>query len=160
VVASPVIAGDVVVVCCGRADKGKPRLHGVRLGGDGDVTRTHRLWNREDAGSFVPTPAEYKGRIYLLSDRGGIDCLDPTTGKSIWSDAFPKASQNYYASPLVAGGKLYAAREDGTVFVADVEDGFKLLTENRLEDRTIASPVPMGNQLLFRGEANLYCVGD
>ena len=85
--------------------------------------------------------------------------MDPTTGKSIWSAALPKASPNYYASPLLAGGKLYAAREDGTVFVVRVEGGFKLLAENQLEDRTIASPVPMGNQLLFRGEANLYCVG-
>ncbi len=42
-VASPVIARDVVVVAGGRADIGRPRLYGIRLGGTGDVTTTHRL---------------------------------------------------------------------------------------------------------------------
>jgi len=158
-VASPVVAGNVAVVCYGRADRGQPRLHGIQLGGDDDVTSTHRLWKRDDAASFVPTPAAYQGRVYLLGDRGGIECLDPSTGKSFWSDALPKASSSYYASPLVAGGNLYAAREDGAVFVASVGDSFELLAENRLNDRIIASPVPMGNRLLIRGEANLYCLG-
>jgi outer membrane protein assembly factor BamB len=158
-VASPVIAGDVAVVCCGRADRGQPRLHGVRLGGTGDVTQSHRLWDRDDTGSFVPTPAVYKGQAYVLSDRGAIDCVDPATGEFLWSDALPKDSSNYYASPLVADGRLYAVREDGKVFVVGVQDGFQLLAENQLEDRIIASPVPMGDRLLFRGDTSLHCVG-
>jgi len=147
------------VVCCGRADRGQPRLHGIRLGGAGDVTPTHRLWERDDAGSFVPTPAVYRGRVYVLSDRGAIECLDSSSGKTLWSGALPKASANYYASPLLADGRLYAAREDGTVFVVRVENGFELLAENRLDDRIIASPIPLGDRLLLRGVANLYCVG-
>jgi outer membrane protein assembly factor BamB len=158
-VATPVVVGDVAVVCFGRADRGVPRLHGIKLAGKGDVTATNRLWVREDAGSFVPTPAAYKGKIYVLSDRGQVECLDPLTGKTVWSEALPRSSSNFYASPLIAGGVLYAAREDGVVFVARVEDGFKLLAENRLEDRVIASLVPVANRLFIRGEANLYCMG-
>jgi len=158
-VASPVIAGETTVVACGRADRGQPLLFGIKLGGTGDVTATHRLWRREDTGTFVPTPAEYQGRVYLLRDRGEIECLDPVTGKTLWRDAFPKASASYYASPLVAAGKLYAAREDGTVFVARVEGGFELLAENVMGERVIASPVPMSNRILIRSEHHLFCVG-
>ncbi len=157
-VASPVIAGDVVVVACGRADRGQPRLYGIRLGGTGDVTATHKLWKREDTGTFVPTPAEYQGRIYLLRDRGEVECLDPATGKTLWREAFPKASSNYYASPLVADGVLYAAREDGVVFVARVEGKFEILAENHMDERVIASPVAVSNRLLIRGEHHLFCV--
>jgi outer membrane protein assembly factor BamB len=157
-VASPVIAGEIVVVPFGRADRGQPRLHGIKLGGSGDVTATHRLWKREDTGTFVPTAAEYKGRVYLLRDRGEIDCIDPSTGKTIWSDAFPKTSANYYASPLIAGGRLYAAREDGVVFVAKLEDKFELLSENKMGERVIASPVPVSDRLFIRGEQHLFCV--
>lgn len=157
-VATPVIAGDIAVVCFGRADRGIPRLHGIKLGGSGDVTATHRMWQREDAGSFVPSPAEYKGRIYILSDRGQIDCLEHATGKTLWSEALPRSSSNYYASPLIAGGVLYAAREDGAIYVARIEGGFKLLGENKVDDRVIASLVPAANRLLIRGEANLYCI--
>jgi outer membrane protein assembly factor BamB len=113
---------------------------------------------RDDTGAFVPTPAEYKGRVYILSDRGQVDCLEPATGKTLWSEALPRSSSNYYASPLIANGILYAAREDGAVFVVRVEGGFELLAENKFDDRLIASLVPMGNRLLIRGEKTLYSV--
>ena len=159
-VASPVVADGVAIVCFGRADKGQPRLHGVKLGGKGNVTATHRLWMREDAGAFVPTPAEYKGKLYVLTDRGQVECLDPRSGKTLWSEPLPRSSSNYYASPLVANGVLYAAREDGAVHVAQVEGGFKLLSETKFDDRVIASLVAAENRLFIRGESQLYCVAD
>jgi outer membrane protein assembly factor BamB len=80
------------------------------------------------------------------------------TGKTIWSDAFPKSRSNYYASPLIAGGKLYAPREDGVVFVASITDGqFKLLSENDLKEPVIGSPVPVANRIFIRGEKHLFC---
>ncbi|MDO8543413.1 MAG: PQQ-binding-like beta-propeller repeat protein [Opitutaceae bacterium] len=157
-VASPLVADGVAVVCFGRADKGVPRLHGIKLAGKGDVTATNRLWQREDVGAFVPTPAEYKGRVYVLSDRGQLDCLDPRTGKTLWTQTLPRSSSNFYASPLVANGIMYAAREDGTVFVLQIDGGFKVLSETKFSDRVIASIVPATDRLFVRGEANLYCI--
>ncbi len=155
-VASPVVAGDVAVVPYGRGD----RLHGIRLGGSGDVTATHRLWARKDTGAFVPTPAALDGRVYLLRDRGGIACIDPVTGKTHWDGALPEHRGKYYASPLVAGGRIYAGREDGVVFVVRAKAPFEVLSENPLGERLIASPVPLGgNRLLLRGEKHLVCVG-
>ena len=119
---------------------------------------TRRIWKRDGTGTFVPTPAAYKGRVYIVSDRGEVECIDPVTGKTFWRDAFPKAGSSYYSSPMIAGGKLYAAREDGVVFVAGVEDKFALLSENNMGERVIASPVPVSNRLLIRGEQNLFCV--
>ncbi len=157
-VASPVISGDIAVVPFGRNDRGLPRLHGIRLGGEGDVTATHRIWKRTDVGTFVPTPAEYKGRVYLVRDRGEVDCIDSASGQTIWSAAFPRSKSAFYSSPLIAGGNLYAAREDGVIFVANVEDKFELLAENDMQEQVIASPVPASNRLLIRGERHLFCV--
>ncbi|MBI4658351.1 MAG: PQQ-binding-like beta-propeller repeat protein [Verrucomicrobia bacterium] len=156
VVASSVIAGELAVVPYGR-DKDST-LHGIQLGGTGDVTTSHRVWKREDTGAFVPTPAAYKGRIYLVRDRGEVECIDPATGKTLWNGALPKSSSSFYASPAVADGKLYAAREDGVVFVASVQEKFELLAENNMGERVIASPVPVANRLLLRGEKHLFCV--
>jgi outer membrane protein assembly factor BamB len=128
------------------------------LGGKGDVTATHKLWQREDTGAFVPTPAEYKGRVYVLSDHGQLDCLDPVSGKTHWSETLPRTNSNFYASPLIVGGIMYAARENGHVYVARVEDRFELLSEYKFADKIIGSLVPLGNRLLVRGEANLYCI--
>lgn len=153
-VASPVVAGEVLVVAYGRGSF----LAGVRLGGSDDVTSTHRLWTREQLGAFVPTPAVHDGKIYLLGDRGAITCLDPKSGKTLWADALPRHRSNYYASPVIAGGKLYAAREDGVVFVARITGGFEVLAENPMGEQMIASPVPVSNRLLLRGERHLFCV--
>ena len=81
------------------------------------------------------------------------------TGNTIWSDALPKGRAAFYASPTIAGGNLYAAREDGTVFVATVKDDrFKLLATNDMEEPVIGSPVPVLNRILIRGEHHLFCL--
>ena len=158
-VASPVIAGEAVVVPCGRSDKKEPRLHGIRLGGSGDVTETHRLWKRSDTGPFIPSPAEYKGRVYLINDGGQIDCIDPLTGKNIWSGVFPEGKGNFYASPLIAGGHLYAIRESGMVYVTKL-DKFEVISEIDMKDGIIASPIAISGRLLIRTKQHLFCIGN
>ena len=158
-IASPVVSQDMAVIAYGRNDRGHPRLHGIRLSGSGDVTATHRIWKRDDISTFVPSPVEYKGRVYMVRDRGQVECLDPQKGETIWSDAFPKNRSAFYSSPLIAGGILYAAREDGVVFAAEIEDRFKLLAEVDMQEPIIASPVPFGDRILLRGYENLFCVG-
>lgn len=159
-IASPLIVGEMVVVPVGRDDRpGQARVHGIGLGGRGDVTESRRVWTREDLGVFVATPAEYEGRAYLLRHRGEVVCLDPKTGQTVWTGAFPRERTSYYASPLIANGTLYAAREDGVVFTARVGEKFELLAENPMGERIVASPVPMSNRLLLRGDQHLFCIG-
>ena len=158
-IATPVIAGNMAIVPVGRDDRsGQARVHGIKLGGRGDVTETHRAWKREDTGVFVSSPAEYKGRVYLLRHRGAVVCLDPANGKTIWSGAFPENKAPYYSSPVIANGILYAAREDGVVFAARVGEKFELLGENPMGERVLACPVPVANRLLIRGDRHLFCV--
>jgi outer membrane protein assembly factor BamB len=149
----------MAVIAYGRNDRGTPRLFGIRLTGSGDVTKTSHVWMRDDVGTFVPTPAVYKGRVILVRDRGELACLDPATGKTIWEEVFPKNRANYYASPLIAGDRLYAPREDGAVFVASLANGkFELLSENGMGEPVIGSPVPALDRILIRGEQHLFCV--
>ena len=158
-IATPVVVGEMAVIAYGRNDRGTPRLHGIRLTGNGDVTQTNQVWKRDDVGTFVPTPAVYKGRVVLVRDHGEVASIDPATGKTIWEGAFPKHRSNYYASPLIAGDKLYAPREDGTVFVANIaNDKFAVLSENNMAESVIGSPVPAANRILIRGEQHLFCI--
>ncbi len=156
---SPIIAGGFLIVPCALGKQAKGHLEAVKLGGSGDVTSTHRVWQSEDTDCSVPTPAEYKGRLYVLGDHGKVGCFDPTTGKTLWNESLPRVGANYYfASPLIADGKLYAAKEDGVVFVAEVEDKFKVLSENRMEEQVIASPIAVDNRLFIRGAKHLFCI--
>ena len=158
-IATPVVQGDMAIVPVGRDDRpNQARVHGIRLGGQGDVTATNRIWNRDDIGVFVCAPVAYDGRVYLLRHKGEVVCLDPATGQTIWSGSLPKASAPFYSSPTIANGILFAAREDGVVFAAKVGEKFELLGENPMGERIIASPVPVANKLLIRGDKHLFCV--
>jgi len=158
-IATPVIVGNMAIVPVGRDDRpGQARVHGIKLGGQGDVTATRRAWKREDTGVFVASPAAYKSRVYLLRHRGEVVCLDPDNGQTFWTGAFPEGKSPYYSSPVIANGILYAAREDGVVFAARVETRFELLGENSMGERILASPVPVANRLLIRGDHHLFCI--
>lgn len=154
-VASFVVDGDIAVIPYGRG----ARLTGIRLGGSGDVSGSNRLWTRENIGTFVPSPSLMDGKVFIVRDGGDVLCADAQTGETLWQDRFPKHRAKFYASPTIAGKRLYVPREDGVVLVADISDGFKLLAENDMGERLIASPVPIGNRLLIRGEEHLYCIG-
>ena len=156
VVGSHVVSGEVAVVPYGRGT----HLAGIKMGGSGDITKTHRLWTRKNTGCFVPTPAVSNGKIYILRDRGEVHCIDPKTGESHWEAAFPRSSSSFYGSPTVAGNKLYAPREDGVILVADISNGFKFLAENDMGERLVASLVPVANRLFIRGEKHLFCFGE
>ncbi len=159
-IASPVVLRDLAIVPVGRDDRpGQSRVHAIRLGGSGDLPESRRAWKREDLGVFVSSPAAYQDRLYLLRHRGDIACLDPASGNTLWTGSFPRTSSSFYASPVIANGVLYAAREDGTVFVARVGERFELLAEIPMGERIISTPVPTGDRLLLRTDKHLFCVG-
>lgn len=154
VIASPAFTGDIAVVPYGRTGF----TAGVKMGGSGDITESARLWTRDDLGADCPTPVGHDGKVYLLTDRGRIHCLDARTGRDLWADAIPRASANYYSSPILAGNLLYCAREDGILTVVEVSDtGMKVLAQNDLGERLAAAPVPVGGKLLVRGVGHLVC---
>ncbi|MDX1564185.1 MAG: PQQ-binding-like beta-propeller repeat protein [Phycisphaeraceae bacterium] len=154
-VGSSVVVDDVLVVPYGRG----AHLAGIKIGGEGDVTETNRLWKVNKIGTFVPSPSAHDGKVYIVKMRGQVYCVDPKTGKVLWKDAFPRSGKgSFYASPTIADGKLYAARDDGTVFVAQIDGGFKMLSANPFGEQIIAGPVAVEGRLLIRTSENLYCI--
>lgn len=154
VIASPALSDGIAVVPYGRTNF----VAGVKVGGKGDTTMSHRLWEREGFGADCPSPVAKDGRVYVLTDRGGIHCLDLKTGKDIWQDDLPRAGAKFFSSPILAGDLLYAGREDGTLFCVKIEkDGFELLNEVDLGASIIAAPVPVDGKLIVRAGKKLFC---
>jgi outer membrane protein assembly factor BamB len=152
VIGSPVLNGDVMFAPFGRGEWATA----VRLAASGPT----KLWERRDRGlsSEVPTPVVDGDKAYMLTDRGGVKCLDLWTGKELWAGNLPRNRFRYYASPVLAGGKLYCPREDGMLFVVDASDGFELLSENNMGEKVVASLVPIREGLLIRGFDHLFWV--
>lgn len=151
-IASSIVVGDTVYAS---STRGKPFI-AFRAGGHGDITATDLVW-KNDMGSDVPTPTTDGKRIYVVTDRGVMVCLDAKTGAVIW-DRQRIEPGTYSASPLLADGKLYVTNEDGATTVLQAGDEFKILGVNHLNSHTLASPVAAGNQIFLRTADYLYCL--
>ncbi|MEZ6056017.1 MAG: PQQ-binding-like beta-propeller repeat protein [Planctomycetaceae bacterium] len=154
-IAGPVVSDGIVVAPYGRGDT----VTAIRLGGEGDVTKSHIAWMESSAGADVPTPIAVNGKVYVCRDKGEVICRDIATGKSLWSATTEKNRNGYSASPILADGKLYLVREDGTTTVLSAADGSQLAQNPLDEEFTVATPVFVDGQILIRTFKHLYCIG-
>jgi outer membrane protein assembly factor BamB len=153
VVASPVVAGDLIFV----PSRVSPFLV-FRAGGRGDVTRSHVAWSLE-RGPDVPTPATDGEYLYLLRDQGTLSCYRARDGQPVWVDQ-RVAAGTYSASPVIADGKVYVTNEEGVTTVVRGGPRFEVLAENRLDGYTLSSIAVSDGRLFLRTEKNLYCLRD
>jgi outer membrane protein assembly factor BamB len=132
----------------------------VRAGGRGDVTQSHRVWTLSK-GSNVSSPVFHKGHLYFLHENTGVAyCAEAATGRVLYEERLTGAGQ-FYASPILAEGKLYGVDRRGTVFVLAAKPQFEQLARNEMGDRSSfdASPAVDGSRLLIRSDKFIYCIG-
>ena len=96
--------------------------------------------------------------LELGIDIGSIDLVVQLQSPKSVTRGLQRIGRSGHMVGQTSHGKLYATREDGVIFVADVTGKFKVLAENNMGERVIASPVPVANRLLLRGERHLFCV--
>jgi outer membrane protein assembly factor BamB len=156
-VPSLVADGGVVYCIGGRSGGGLA----VRLGGSGDVTKSHRVWTSRK-GSNVTSPILHEGHLYWMHEATGVAyCAEAKTGNMVYEERVPGAQQ-VYASPVLADGRIYYIARNGRTFVVAAKPKYELLAANDLgEPRGTfnASPAVAGGRLLVRSEKHLYCVG-
>ena len=140
-------------------------MTGIRLGGSGDVTKSHVVWTALEVGSDVPTPTFLDDRVFICRDngkaKGTLTTLDLKSGKIVDEILLEKNRNGFSASPTLAGNHLYVTREDGTTFVVDISGKAKVVSKNTLEDEfTVATPVLVDGKILLRTYEHLYCIGE
>ena len=156
-VASPVVAGDVVIGSCGVGGGAGNYLAAVRLGGKGDVTQTHHAYTLRKATNYAPTPLYADGRLYVINDGGIASALEPSTGREIWSDRLRGAE--FFGSPVLIDGKIYCPSSKGEMFVLATGESFRLLARNPLGEGTHSTPCVDGGRLYVKTFTHLVCVG-
>lgn len=112
----------------------------------------------------MSTPLVYSNRLYLLnSDRKLLSCLEPASGKILWTGTLG-GSAKIEASPTAADGKIYAVNHRGEVFVVAAADEFKLLNTAEFgdqSDRQVRSSIAIASGHLYvRTDTQLFCIGD
>jgi outer membrane protein assembly factor BamB len=128
----------------------------IRAGGAGDVSSTHVAWKQARGLPVVPTPLAYGDYVYLVKDGGMVTCLDAETGAPAYQQERLGALGNYYASPVAADGRIYAASLQGVVVVLKAGPEFAVLARNDLGESVAATPAIAGGHLYVRTAQHLY----
>lgn len=150
-----------VIYCVGGRSPGGSLA--VKLGGQGDVTDSHRLWTL-NKGSNVTSPLYHDGHLYWMHESQGVAyCVEAASGEVVYEERVPRADQ-IYPSPVLADGKIYYLNRFGKTFVVAAKPEFELLATNDLyegrhRDMFNSSPAISGKQLLIRSNKYLFCIG-
>jgi outer membrane protein assembly factor BamB len=141
---------------------GYPRNHLAAIKADGSGTVA---WETKDR-VYVPSLLLNRGHLFGVLDAGTAACWSAGTGTERWK---ARLGGTFSASPVLAGGRIYATNEAGetTVFEAN-PDQFTKLAVNKLGDEAFATPAVCGGRLYARvavkqdgrRQEMLYCLGE
>jgi outer membrane protein assembly factor BamB len=137
----------------------------VKTSAVGDITlkepatsNDYIKWSLPRGGSYMHTLLLYKNHLYNVNWNGTFICLDPLTGKEIYNAKLGK-SKSFIASPVASDGKIYVVDEEGTIYVVQDGDEFKLLAEVSMNDVCMTAPAITDGMIIFRTQKYLIAVG-
>lgn len=132
---------------------------GVKVGGAGDVTETHRLWHEVRHNGGIGSGVTRDGKLYYQDSGGVVYCDEMKTGKTLWKARLPGAGKSW-GSFVIAGDRIYSLSQAGdtVVFAADPA-GFKLIAQSDLGEETNSSLAVAGGDVFIRTHSALWCIG-
>lgn len=151
VIPSPVAAQGTIYAVQGM----RRALLAVKPSGDGKRPRDDIVWKFDQGTSDGPTPVVAGELLLMVSNYGIVRCFDAHTGRLHWKE---RLQGEYRASPLAAEGRVYFLNMGGLATVISASPRFDRLTQNQLDDQTIASPVVSDGKIFIRGRQWLYCL--
>lgn len=126
-----------------------------------DVRTGEQFWKFELACQTTPSLAVTEDRIYVPAN--GLTALDlpvnATTPAFAWNSSQLNPNP---ASPVVAGGRIYAMNSSGVLSCGDLKDG-KRLWQLRIGGRHWSTPVVAGNRIFCvnaDGKAKVVQLGE
>ena len=129
------------------------------------VSETPRVaWKNNDK-SYEQSLLYHDGHLYAFNDGGIAVCWEAVSGEEKWK---VRLGGPVSASPILAGGRIYAMNERGITHVFEPNPSkFVKLSENQLGDEGFSTPSFVGEDVFLRtathsGERQewLYCLSD
>ncbi len=124
----------------------------VRMGGRGDITKTHRLWHVPNTQQRVGSGVVHEGQLYVSNATGIAECIDVKNGKTLWRK---RLGGNLWGSILLADGKLYASNLEGETFIVAAGPKFELLATNSLDESLYGALAVSDGELFIRTHKHL-----
>lgn len=156
----------LLYVTSGHVAWGENWIYAIKPGGSGDLSppdeegsTEHLAWYRK-MGPYHPTPLILDETLYMLFDYGFMAAFNAKTGEVVYGKKRIPLGRAFTSSPFSYAGKIFCTNEDGVTFAIQPGAEFKVLYTNELaeDDMCMATPVVVGDRLLIRSSARLYCI--
>lgn len=150
IASSPAYGGGLLIV-----SKPYQAFIALKPGGSGEVSQSAIAWQSEDNAPDTTSLAANDELLFSTSN-STLLCIDIKTGKKLWD--FDLAG-NTYASPIIAGDRVYLVTERGIVQILAAARTCKPLGKVEMNDDIMATPAFVGKCLYLRSDKYLYCIG-
>jgi outer membrane protein assembly factor BamB len=115
------------------------------------------LWESNDYLPEVASPVAINNLLYIATSYGVVACFDATSGELKWEY---EADQGFYASPIIADGKIYFLDMDGKMHIFKTDGTNKVVSAPELGERAVSTPAFANGKILLRSYDHLYCIGN
>jgi outer membrane protein assembly factor BamB len=131
----------------------------VRAGGEGDVTATHRLWQKVRHNGGIGTGVIRDGLYYYHDSGGVVHCLEIETGETLWKERLPGVGKSW-GSFVMADDLIYTLGQTGeTVVFKANRERLEVVSQADVGEQTNSSLAPDNDQFFIRTHQALWCVG-
>ena len=131
---------------------------GVKTGGTGDVSETHRLWQEVRHNGGIGTGVIVDGHYYY-HDSGGIAFCDKvSTGETVWKERLPGAGKSW-GSFVLSGDLIYTLSQAGdTVVFRASPKGLEVVAQADVDEETNSSLAVSRGEIFLRTHEALWCI--
>ena len=160
---TPIVDGDMIYFNSAHGQSSP--IIAVRTNAAGNITlgenqtaNDYVKWSLPRGGSYMHTMLLYRKHLYNVNWNGLVVCLDPSNGNEIFRTKLGK-SKSFIASPVASDGRIYIVDEEGTVYIIQDGESFKLLGEIPLNDICMTAPSITEGAIFFRTQKYLIAAG-
>ena len=126
-------------------------IHALRC--DRQAGKMTLLWSQPRLRGGEASPVVRDGRIYVVKDGSILVCGDVSDGRVVWQ---LRLKGPIWATPVLAGGHLYAVNHDGLVQTVRLGEKGEVVGTSRIDPGVLASPAVADGAIYFRCPQSLW----
>ena len=115
------------------------------------------LWESNEFLPEVASPVAIGNNVYIATTYGVVASFDAQTGELRKEHDL---ETSFYASPMIADGKIYMISIEGRICIFSADDEFRLITSFATGENTFATPAFTDGSIVIRTEKSIYCVAN
>jgi len=113
------------------------------------------VWEDNMFTSDVSSPVANEQYLFIATGVGDLACYDAVKGDTLWTKYF---MDQFYASPIIAGDKLYCLDRSGLMHIVNAGPEYQLIAESPLGEPSDCTPAFSDKNIYIRGRNNIYCI--